>query len=101
MRSKNAKGEIKANLRQEAQHHECTLRLEDCMSSPCLLAHYQMIDVSGMGMKSPDLVAAISCFNCHEVIDSRTGHMGEQEKNAAWALGMARTIKIWSMEGFL
>lgn len=92
---------IKANLRQEAQHHECTLRLDGCQTSPCLLAHFRVIDVSGMSMKSPDLVAAISCFNCHELIDSRQGRLTEQEINAAWALAMARTIKIWSLEGFL
>jgi hypothetical protein len=87
------------NLRNEAQYHQCTLRLDGCNTEPCCLAHYRVIGVSGMGMKSPDLIGAISCYNCHELVDRRAGKMTQQEIDAAFARGMARTIKIWITTG--
>ena len=89
------------NLRKEAQYHQCTLRLDGCNTEPCCLAHYRVIGVSGMGMKSPDLIAAISCHNCHEQVDKRAGKMTQDEIDAAFGRGMARTIKIWETTGAL
>jgi hypothetical protein len=90
------------NLRQAAALHECTLRLDGCNTEPCCLAHYRVIGVSGMGIKPPDVCAAIACFNCHEAVDKRRWVNGrpmtQDEIDAAFARGMARTLKIWTDE---
>lgn len=89
------------DLRTEAQHHACTLRVDEgCTGRPCCLCHYRVSGVSGAGMKSPDTVAAIGCFHCHELVDKRQGNMTRDEIDAAFARGMARTHKIWEQQGF-
>lgn len=89
------------NLRDLAQHHDCTLRVDGCNTSPTCLAHYRVMDVSGMGMKSPDVIAAIACFNCHEKVDRRAGKLTQDEIDAAFARGMARTLKLWTDKEYL
>lgn len=43
-----------------------------CNSDPStvVLAHFRMIGISGMGLKSPDQIAAWACSGCHAYIDS-------------------------------
>lgn len=38
-----------------------------------VLAHVRLIGISGMGLKSPDLLGAWSCSACHEYVDSKGG----------------------------
>lgn len=90
-----------SKLRKAAQHYQCTLRLDGCNAEPCCIAHYRVIGVSGMGMKSPDVVGAISCHTCHEQVDRRAGKLTQEEIDAAFARGMARTLKIWDQNGYL
>ena len=50
------------------------IRIPDvCCGDPAttVLCHYRLVGVSGMGMKSPDLVAAWGCVNCHDACDRR------------------------------
>lgn len=66
-----------SKLRNLARDQCCMVRLaEICNHDPAttVLAHYRLIDISGAGMKSPDLLAAWACSSCHDVIDRRT-HM--------------------------
>jgi len=35
-----------------------------------VLAHYRMVDVSGMSTKSPDVIGAWACSACHAKVDS-------------------------------
>lgn len=37
-----------------------------------MLCHFRMVGVSGMGMKSPDFIAAWGCSDCHAAVDRRT-----------------------------
>jgi len=37
-----------------------------------VLAHYRLVGISGIGMKSPDLVGAWACSACHDLVDGRT-----------------------------
>jgi hypothetical protein len=89
------------DLRLRAGDHPCTVRLDGCNTEPCCLAHYRVIGVSGMGMKSPDVIGAIACYNCHERLDRRLGKLTQDEIDAAFGRGMARTMKIWIHLGYL
>lgn len=62
------------DLRKLARGRECTVRLVGiCNRNPetTVLAHFRLVGVSGMGMKSPDLLAAFACSACHDAIDRR------------------------------
>jgi hypothetical protein len=53
-----------------------------------------------MGMKSPDLIAAWACSNCHDAVDRR-GYMklDRDEVRLAHLEGMARTInELYNLE---
>ena len=66
-----------ADLRKLARGQQCTVRLPGgCNGNPetTVLAHFRMAGVSGMGIKSPDLLAAFACSACHDAIDRRA-HM--------------------------
>jgi len=89
------------NLRRAAINRECTLRLDGCTWAPCCLAHYRVIGVSGMSMKSPDVVGAWACSSCHDLVDRRTGKLSQQEIDAAFARGMARTLSQLWKEGLI
>lgn len=61
------------NLRKLARGRECQVRLPCCNGDPAttVLAHYRLIGVSGMGIKSPDVIASWACSDCHDAIDRR------------------------------
>lgn len=85
------------NLRREAIGRECQIRLEGCTTEPCCLAHWRQIDISGLGIKSPDILGAWSCANCHDQVD-RIGR-GDTEIQLAFARGVFRTQAILIREG--
>src|SRR5688572_12526046 len=94
------------NLRKEARGRECTVRLPNiCNGNPetVCLAHFRMIGLSGMGMKSPDLFGAFCCSACHDVIDKRrfVAELDPTFIRLAHALGVFRTQKILLDEGKL
>lgn len=62
------------NLRDAARGEPCMVRSALCNCDPLttVLAHYRMIGISGMGMKSPDLIGAWACSACHDLVDGRT-----------------------------
>lgn len=79
------------NLRNYAAGKPCQIRLPGiCNFNPetTVLAHFRMIGVSGMSMKSPDLCAAWACSACHLAVDS--AH--DDETQLAFAHGVLRTI---------
>ena len=62
------------NLRKLAEGRECQIRIPEVCNGDkdtTVLAHYRLIGVSGMGMKSPDLIGAWACSNCHDAVDRR------------------------------
>ena len=62
------------DLRKQAKGRECQVRLPAvCNFDPAttVLAHYRLIGISGMGMKSPDLIGAWACSDCHDAVDRR------------------------------
>lgn len=72
-------------------------------SETVVLAHIRVVGVSGMGMKSPDLVGAWACSACHDELDGRThkSGMNRDELRLAHFEGMARTIAQLDKEGLV
>jgi len=65
------------DLRKLARGRDCTVRLDGiCNGNPetTVLAHFRMLGISGLGIKSPDLIGAWACSACHDAIDRRA-HM--------------------------
>ena len=61
------------NLRKAAQGRECQVRLPGiCNGNPetTVLAHLRLMQISGMGMKAPDLLGAWCCSSCHTYVDT-------------------------------
>ena len=72
-------------------------------SETVVLAHIRLAGVSGMGMKSPDLIGAWACSACHDEVDGRTHKSGltHDELRLAHYDGMARTIAQLEKEGLV
>jgi len=93
-------------LRKEARGRGCTVRIPSVCnfnSETVVLAHIRVAGVSGMGLKSPDLLGAWACSNCHDEIDGRTHTSGlsRDELRLAHYDGMARTIMQLHKEGLV
>jgi hypothetical protein len=94
------------NLRKEAKGRGCMVRLPGICnfnSETVVLAHIRLAGVSGMGMKSPDLIGAWACSACHDEIDGRTNRSGltRDELRLAHYDGMVRTIVQLKKEGLI
>ena len=93
-------------LRKAAKDRGCTVRIPGVCnfnSATTVLAHIRLTGVSGMGMKSPDLLGAWACSACHDEIDGRTHKSGlsRDELRLAHYDGMARTIMQLHKEGLV
>lgn len=93
-------------LRKEARGRGCTVRIPGVCnfnSETTVLAHLRVAGVSGMGLKSPDLLGAWACSACHDEIDGRTHKSGlsRDELRLAHYDGMARTIMQLHKEGLV
>jgi hypothetical protein len=93
-------------LRKAAKDRGCTVRIPSVCnfnSATTVLAHIRLTGVSGMGMKSPDLLGAWACSACHDEIDGRTRKSGmtRDELRLAHYDGMARTIVQLEKEGLI
>jgi hypothetical protein len=94
------------NLRKEAKGRGCMVRIFGICnhnSETVVLAHIRIAGVSGMGMKSPDLIGAWACSACHDELDGRTRRSGltRDELRLAHYDGMARTIMQLHKEGLI
>lgn len=94
------------SLRKEAKGRGCMVRLPGICnfnSETVVLCHVRLAGVSGMGMKSPDLIGAWACSACHDEIDGRTHKSGlsHDELRLAHYDGMARTIAQLDKEGLV
>lgn len=87
------------NLRREAIGRTCQIRLPGCQSEPVCLCHWRQIDISGMGVKSPDALGAWGCMHCHHIVDT-TGR-GDESVQLDFARGVFRTQAILIREGLL
>lgn len=87
------------NLRRQAIDRECQVRLPGCTGGPCCLAHWRQVGISGMGLKSPDLLGAFACDHCHQIVD-RKGR-GDPEIQLDFAQAVFRTQAILINEGLI
>ena len=86
------------NLRKLAKGRDCKIRLPGiCNFDPetTVLAHYRLIGISGMGMKSPNILAAWACSNCHTYVDTHK----DDATARAFLEGVLRTIAQLDKEG--
>jgi len=92
-------------LRKQAKDRPCMVRLPGICNhnkSTTVLAHVRMAGISGIGFKSPDLIAAWACSACHDAIDRRSHTDLERDYvRLAHLEGMARTINELAKEGLL
>ena len=93
------------NLRKEARGRGCMVRIPEVCnhnSETVVLCHYRLAGVSGMGMKSPDLIGAWACSACHDAIDRRAHTDLDRDYVRLLHLeGMARTLAQLNREGLL
>lgn len=78
------------NLRDLAREKPCLIRLPGiCNFDPTttVLAHYRLGGISGIGLKSFDLLGAWACSKCHEYVD--THH--DEATECAHLQGVIRT----------
>jgi hypothetical protein len=90
------------DLRRLAKDRECQIRLPVCNhnSETVVLAHYRLVGLSGMGMKSPDLIGAWACSDCHNAVDRRAHtDLDFEFVRLAHAEGVFRTIAQLIKEG--
>lgn len=82
-----------AKLRELARNKPCQIRSHVCNHDPetTVLAHVRLIGISGMGLKSPDLLGAWACCACHALVDGQAGHMSRDARDLLLLRGMART----------
>ena len=61
------------NLRRMAQGRDCQARLTGICNGnveTTILAHFRLTGLSGIGHKSPDLIAGWLCSACHAWVDT-------------------------------
>ncbi len=58
-----------------------------------VLAHVRMVDISGMSVKGPDILAALGCDRCHDICDGRVPTLTYtfEQRRLMLLEGMART----------
>ena len=92
-------------LRKEARGRGCMVRIPEVCnhnSETVVLAHYRLAGVSGIGMKSPDILGAWACSACHDAIDRRAHTDLDRDYVRLLHLeGMARTLAQLNREGLL
>ena len=93
------------NLRKEARGRGCMVRIPEVCnhnSETVVLCHYRLAGVSGIGMKSPDILGAWACSACHDAIDRRAHTDLDRDYVRLLHLeGMVRTIAQLNREGLL
>ena len=92
-------------LRKAAKDRGCTVRIPGVCnfnSATTVLAHIRLAGVSGMGMKSPDLLGAWACSACHDAVDRRfRTDLDRDYVRLAHLEGMVRTIAQLRKEGLI
>ena len=92
-------------LRKEAKGRGCMVRIPKVCnhnSETTVLAHYRLAGVSGIGMKSPDVLGAWACSACHDAIDRRAHTDLDRDYVRLLHLeGMARTLAQLNREGLI
>lgn len=94
------------DLTKYARGKDCTIRIPGICngnSETSVWCHLRMIGISGGSLKSPDVLGAIGCSACHDVVDNRAASYAfTYEQRRHYLLeGMARTQYRLIQEGIL
>ncbi len=92
------------DLRKEARKptRRCLIRLPGCTQKNTCLAHYRLAGYSGTGQKPPDIMGAIACPHCHDLVDGRKKSEHSRDIiRLAHAEGCLRTAALWIKEGLI
>jgi hypothetical protein len=93
------------SLRTEAKGRNCMVRLPNICNfnnETTVLAHYRLAGISGMGIKSDDLIGAWACSACHDAIDRRANtDLDRDYVRLAHLEGVVRTIATLRKEGLV
>ena len=94
------------NLRKAAAGEPCLIRVPgECRGDPdyTVLCHVRVIDVSGAGLKAPDVIAALGCDRCHDICDGRipTLTYTYEQRRLMLLEGMARTQARRIEQGYI
>jgi hypothetical protein len=93
------------SLRTEAKGRNCMVRLPNICNfnnETTVLAHYRLAGLSGMGIKSDDLIGAWACSACHDAIDRRSNtDLDRDYVRLAHLEGVVRTIATLRKEGLV
>ena len=79
------------NLRKLAQNKRCQVRLPGICNhniETTVLAHLRLADITGAGMKAPDLLGAWCCSSCHTETEQKKA---DDEIQRAFLEGIMRT----------
>lgn len=91
------------DLRVYARGRDCQIRLPFvCNRDPAttVLAHVRLAGITGIALKSPDLLGAHACSACHDAVDGRIKtDLGPEYLQLCHFEGMARTIALLIREG--
>jgi hypothetical protein len=89
-----------ANLRNQAKGRKCQIRIVGICtdnSETVVLCHFRVLGVSGIGLKSPDLIGAWGCAACHRWVDTHK----DPETQLSFAHGCFRTQALLIKEGLV
>lgn len=96
-----------SRITESARDEECQIRLIGvCNFDPAtsVWCHAAGCDIKGIGQKTHDLLGAIGCSACHDVLDRRRkpplGMMRDDVELSFWR-GHARSILILKRKGII
>lgn len=67
----------------------------------CLAHSNALQDGRGAYHKSPDIMGAILCMDCHDRCDGRKGGMSKTEKRSMHHIAWVNTMRWWIEEGYV
>lgn len=92
------------NLRADAAGKPCTIRVPGVCNfdpSTSVLAHVRIAGITGGGQKAPDILAAIACSACHDLVDGRVKSRWTKDELRLMHLeGVARTLYQLTRQGY-
>lgn len=94
------------NLRKQARGRDCQIRSPVCSfnSDESVLCHVRINGISGMGLKAPDLLAAVGCAPCHALVDTgryQDVELTKDDRDLYLLKGVMRTQAMWIKEGLV
>jgi hypothetical protein len=90
-----------SNLRKLARGQECLIRVPTVCNgdvTTTVLCHIRMIELSGTGIKAPDVFATFGCSACHAVCDGQQkSEYSYSERRLMLLEGMVR-YQLWLLD---